>query len=119
MLQGLFVLLFCQLLGELLMMAINAPIPGPVAGMLILLIGLMVLGRVPDGLRLTSTGLISHLSLLFIPAGVGLMVFADQIKQQWWIILVALLVSTFLTLIVVAWVMERFKSKEGQDHGAH
>ncbi|EXJ11684.1 CidA/LrgA family protein [Nitrincola nitratireducens] len=79
----------------------------------------MILGRVPDGLRLTATGLISHLSLLFIPAGVGLMVFADQIKQQWWIILVALLVSTFLTLIVAAWVMERFKSKEGQDHGVN
>ncbi|EXJ11683.1 Putative effector of murein hydrolase LrgA [Nitrincola nitratireducens] len=39
MLQGLFILLLCQLLGELLMMAINAPIPGPVAGMLILLVG--------------------------------------------------------------------------------
>ena len=111
MVQGFLILLLCQLAGEWLMVWLGIPIPGPVAGMLILLIGLMIYGKVPDFLRVPAEGLIRHLSLLFIPAGVGLMVFAQLLAQYWLLVVLSLLVSTLLTLILTAWLMQKLELK--------
>jgi len=67
MLLGFLILLTCQLAGELLVLLFGLPIPGPVAGMLLLFTGLMFYGEVPDSLRLPAEGLIRHLALLFVP----------------------------------------------------
>ncbi|PWV80632.1 CidA/LrgA family protein [Halomonas sp. A11-A] len=72
--MGMSVLLTCQFLGEVIARGLTLPIPGPVIGMVILLIGLMVRGKVPRSLRLTGEGLLRYLTLLFVPAWVGLMV---------------------------------------------
>ena len=111
MVQGFLILLLCQLAGEWLMVWLGIPIPGPVAGMLILLIGLMIYGKVPNFLRVPAEGLIRHLSLLFIPAGVGLMVFAQLLAQYWLLVVLSLLVSTLLTLILTAWLMQKLELK--------
>lgn len=112
MVQGMLLLLLCQLAGEWLMVWLGIPIPGPVAGMLILLVGLMIYGKVPDFLRLPAEGLIRHLSLLFIPAGVGLMVFAQLLAQHWLLVLLSLVVSTLLTLILTAWMMQKLEQRQ-------
>jgi holin-like protein len=49
-----------------------------------------------------SRGLLNHLSLLFVPAGVGVMVFADQMNGQVIIIALALVASTILSIAVAA-----------------
>lgn len=112
MVQGFLILLICQLMGEWLMVWFGWPIPGPVAGMLLLLIGLMVHGRVPDSLRLPAEGLVRHLSLLFVPAGVGLMLFAETLAQQWLTILASLLLSTLITLSLTGWMLQAWERRQ-------
>lgn len=73
MLIGLLALLLCQLAGETLVRLTGAPLPGPVAGMLILL-ALLALRR-PDEkspVLQAADGLLTHLQLLFVPVGVGI-----------------------------------------------
>lgn len=119
MIQGMLILLFCQLLGEWLMAFIGAPIPGPVAGMLILWLGLLVYGKVPDALRLPAEGLLRHLSLLFIPAGVGLMVFAELLAEQWLVVLSSLIGSTLITLVLTVWMMQSMENYKARRRGEH
>jgi holin-like protein len=111
LIMGMSVLLACQFAGELLARGLGMPVPGPVLGMVILLAGLMIRGRVPASLRLTGEGLLRYLTLLFVPAGVGLMVHARLIGLDLWAILVTLVGSTALTLAVTAWVLERLQRR--------
>ena len=114
LIMGMSVLLACQFAGELLARGLAMPIPGPVLGMVLLLGGLVVLGRVPDSLRLTGEGLLRYLTLLFVPAGVGLMVHARLIGTDLVAILATLVVSTALTLAVTAWVLDRLRRRAGR-----
>ena len=111
LIMGMSVLLACQFAGELLARGLGMPVPGPVVGMVILLLGLLVLGRVPKSLRMTGEGLLRYLTLLFVPAGVGLMVHARLIGMDFWPIVLTLIVSTALTLAVTAWVLERLQRR--------
>jgi holin-like protein len=105
MLAHLTVIFGCQLLGELLMSATGLPIPGPVCGMAILFAGLLVRGSIPPDLSLVGSALLDNLTLLFIPAGVGVMLHAPLIGRDWLAISVSLVVSTALTIAVTALVM--------------
>ncbi|MFZ1342615.1 CidA/LrgA family protein [Thiothrix eikelboomii] len=105
-LNGITVLLIYQLLGEILVRSFNLPIPGPVVGMGFLFITLVVYKRVPLALEAASTALLSHLSLLFIPAGVGLMLYFDALTQEWLPILVTLIASTLISMAVIALTMQ-------------
>nr|WP_163503216.1 CidA/LrgA family protein [Halomonas socia] len=102
---GMSLLLGCQFIGELLARGLAVPVPGPVLGMLVLLLALMIHGRVPSALRHSGEGLLRYLTLLFVPAGVGMMVHAQLIMADLWVIGVTLVVSTALTLAVTAKVM--------------
>jgi len=105
MIHYLALLLSCQLVGEVLSLTLGLPIPGPVIGMLLLFIGLLIKRGVPQGLSRVAEGLLEHLSLLFVPAGVGVMLHASLLAEQWAALTVALVISTALTLVVSAWVM--------------
>lgn len=100
MLFGILVLLICQLLGELIVTATALPVPGPVMGMLLLLLILIGRGVAPASLRTWADGLLKHLALLYVPAGVGLMLHLAAISQYWLAIIMALFISTLLTLVV-------------------
>jgi holin-like protein len=102
MIRAVGILLLCQLLGELLVRLLSLPAPGPVAGMVLLLIAFVARGGVPDDLRLVSRNLLLNLSLLFVPAGVGIMVHADRVGQEWPVLAGALFIATALTVIVTA-----------------
>ncbi|MCR6630736.1 MAG: CidA/LrgA family protein [Magnetospirillum sp.] len=106
MLSYITVLLVCQLAGEVIARLAGLPVPGPVVGMLLLFAGLVVKGGVPEGLEKVGTFLLSHLSLLFIPAGVGIMVHLRLIAHEWLPITVALVISTALTIAVTGVVMQ-------------
>jgi holin-like protein len=107
MIESLVVILLLQLLGEFIVQWSGAPVPGPVLGMVFmaLLFGAGV--RVPEHLRQTCQALLAHLSLLFVPAGVGVMLHLDRLSVEWLPLLAAIVVSTWLTLAVTAWVMQR------------
>ena len=105
MLHALLALLLCQLAGELAARSLQLPVPGPVLGML-LLVAVLVLRRGPGGeLERTAEGLLSHLGLLFVPAGVGLMTHADRLGAEGVSLAVTLVVSTAAAVLVTGWVM--------------
>ncbi|MGE5517754.1 MAG: CidA/LrgA family protein [Bacteroidota bacterium] len=106
MLSSITVLLLCQLAGEVIARLAGLAIPGPVIGMLLLFGGLVIKRGIPESLEKTGTALLSHLSLLFIPAGVGVMVHLKLIAGEWLPITVALVVSTALTIAVTGLTMQ-------------
>lgn len=105
MVGAIALLLVYQLAGELLVLLLNLPVPGPVIGMLLLFVTLAVRGGAPRSVRETAQGLLRHLSLLFVPAGVGVMVHSGRIASEWLPILVALVLSTAATIVATALVM--------------
>jgi len=106
MLGALTILLVYQLIGEMLVLYFGLPIPGPVVGMLLLFAALCVRGTVSNGLRDTANGILQHLSLLFVPAGTGIVVHFSRVSGEWPAILAALAVSTALCIAVTALVMQ-------------
>jgi len=100
-------LLGCQLVGEVVVRLLDLPLPGPVIGMLLLFVGLVVRGGVPEGLSTVAGGLLNHLSLLFVPAGVGAVAHVGLLAQDWLPLTVALVVSVVATIAVTALVFAR------------
>lgn len=107
MLEMLAILLLFQLIGELIVVGLNLPLPGPVIGMALLFISLIIYGQVPEQLGNVTRGLLDQLSLLFVPAGVGVMTHLSLLGQQWLPLSAALIISTLLTLAVTGWLMQR------------
>ncbi|MDR5741422.1 MULTISPECIES: CidA/LrgA family protein [unclassified Caballeronia] len=105
MLLSLAVLLLFQCLGEGLSYVFRLPVPGPVVGMLLLLVFLMARPRAADAIEPTANELLRHLSLLFVPAGVGIMVSVSALSGNVLAIVLAIIVSTTLGIAVTALVM--------------
>lgn len=105
MIGAFIVLLGFQLVGEVVARALGLPLPGPVIGMLLLFVALLVRGSAPESLRETANGLLRHLSLLFVPAGVGVMTHIALLRSAWLPILLTLALSTLLTLAITALTM--------------
>jgi putative effector of murein hydrolase LrgA (UPF0299 family) len=100
------VLLVFQCLGEGLVFLAGWPLPGPVAGMLLLLAALVAVPRLQAVVEAGANELLRHLSLLFVPAGVGIVVAASSAGGQWLAIGASVLVSTLATLAVTALVLK-------------
>ena len=109
MLPSLTLMLVYQTAGEIISRGLELPVPGPVIGMLMLFATLVVKGNAPAELRDTANGLLSHLSLLFVPAGVGVMIHFERIRSEALPIVVSLVASTALTIGVTALVFARIR----------
>lgn len=105
MIGALAVLLSFQLVGEVLARSLALPIPGPVIGMLLLLAVLLVRGATPPALHQTVTVLLGNLSLLFVPAGVGVVAHLGTLQRALLPLLLTLLGSTLITVVVTAGVL--------------
>ncbi len=120
MLHFLALLLVCQLIGEVIHKASGLPLPGPVIGMAILFAGLLLRGEVPDALTNVTKGLLDHLALLFVPAGVGVVVHLSLIGEEWLAITLALIFSTVVTIgataLLLSWLLKLAgKGPSGQE----
>lgn len=104
MIGSLAVILGCQLLGEVVARGLGLPVPGPVLGMAAMLGVLWLRDRfappVLAGVEPAGRFLLAHLSLLFVPAGVGVVGNLEVLSGQWLALAVALVGSTVLTLVV-------------------
>src|SRR5579875_3577675 len=80
MLLSLAVLLLFQCFGEGVSYMFRLPVPGPVVGMLLLLAFLIARPRAADTIEPTANELLRHLSLLFVPAGAGIMASASPVR---------------------------------------
>ena len=112
---NLTMLLACQLAGEVVARLLRLPVPGPVIGMVILFGALLVRGQVPEDVGAVTGGLLQNLSLLFVPAGVGVMLHAQLLAENWVALSVALLLSAGLTIVVtglvMTWALRRTQGK--------
>ncbi|CUH65370.1 Antiholin-like protein LrgA [Thalassovita gelatinovora] len=106
MLGFLTLILVCQLSGELIAGVLALPVPGPVLGMVLLFVVLVLLGDVPERLDQTATGLLQSMSLLFVPAGTGVIVHFDLLGEALLPLGAAVIVSTLATIIVTARLMQ-------------
>lgn len=106
MIEGLVLLLVFQLLGNVAEMYFHLPVPGSVLGMFLLLVALIANDRLASWVRPISLVLISYLAVLFVPAGVGIMLHIDRLKNEALPIGVSLVVSTILTIAVTALVIK-------------
>lgn len=117
MLSALTLILSCQLAGELITRFAGLPVPGPVAGMVILFALLAIKGSVPEDIGAVADSLLKHLALLFVPAGVGVMAHFGLLGQDWLPISVALVGSTLATIAVTGLVMSRLARASAADDG--
>jgi len=113
MVNALIVLLGFQLIGEVISRMAALPVPGPVVGMGLLFIALIVRGGPGEELDKTASGLLGHLSLLFVPAGTGIMLHAERLESEWLPLAAALLVSTMLCMGIAAICLHLFLKRRG------
>ena len=106
MIAALTQLLVFQLLGEVVARWLALPVPGPVLGMLFLFVALVLRSGPDHELQTASRNLLQHLSLLFVPAGTGIMIHLHRVADEWLPLLLSLLISTVATLVVTALVMK-------------
>lgn len=109
-LRGLALLLALQSLGELLARGLSLPFPGPVIGMLLLLLALRV-PAVREPVAACASFLLSHLSLLFVPVGVGVMTHMDLVSQYGVRMLLVIVLSTWIGLAVTSLTLRLAKGK--------
>jgi len=109
MIASLSLILLCQLAGEVIARGLGLPMPGPVLGLVLLLLLLLardrskVLARGPlrqDGVENASRGLLANLSLLFVPAGVGVVQKLDLVAAHGIAVAAVLVISVAVTLLV-------------------
>ncbi len=109
MIASLSLILLCQLAGEIFVRGLTLPMPGPVIGLMLLLVLLLARDRFPvlargplqgDGVENASRGLLANLSLLFVPAGVGVVQKLDLVAEHGIAFLAVLAISVMVTLVV-------------------
>lgn len=102
MIEGLIKLLAFQVAGEAIVFTLSIPVPGAVVGMALLFSYLVIQGRKDEHLETFTATFLRHLSLLFIPAAVGIVSHLDRIAQEWLAIGAALIVSTVASVAATA-----------------
>ncbi len=114
-LRGLAWLLVLQSLGELLSRGLSLPFPGPVVGM-VLLLGALYSPAVREPVAACADYLLSHLSLLFVPVGVGVMTHLSLLDQYGVRILAVIVLSTWaglaVTVLALHWLGRKDAAEE-------
>ena len=123
MLIAIFTILVLQLIGEALQKYFNLSIPGPVIGLILMLLTLMMtnskklnmLTPLRTNVINTSETLLSYLSLLFVPIGVGVVMHLQLLEMQLLRILVVILIGTMSTMIFTSLVFSKISSTRAGD----
>jgi len=115
-LKGFAILLLFQCIGELLKRWLGILVPGPVLGMFLLFIFLIVQGEISDAVQQASTPLIQNLSLLFVPTTVGIFFLGANFEGQWAAFLLASFVGTLIALVLVGLTLRAVFPADEDDH---
>ena len=118
MLKSLFIIFFYQLLGEAIQKFFEINIPGPVIGLILLLSFILFSKNIKQSkkiikeISLTSHQIISYLSLLFVPIGVGVVMHINYLGDNLFKIFSIIIIGTLTTLVFTAFVMEKIINLE-------
>jgi holin-like protein len=111
MLSGLVQILLFQSLGEVVSRFALPTLPGPVIGLVLLVIWLVLRKEVNEHLAVVAGGFSQYFGLLFVPAAVGVVLFLPQLKANAFAIICALVASVVLTIASSALVVRFLSSK--------
>lgn len=112
MVKGLFFILLFYFLGEVVSRLIGGYLPGSVIGMILLFLSLFFKIIQPNYVKDAATVITKNMALFFVPATIGLMVYTQYLSNSFWVIALAIVVSTILTIVVVALVQQGFENKK-------
>ena len=115
-LRGITWLLLLQSIGEVISRALHLPLPGPVVGMLLLLFALRW-PLVHDSVSVVAEFLLQHLSLLFVPVGVGVMTHLDVLGKYGARLCLIIVLSTWISLAVTALVLRALMRDDKPEAG--
>ncbi|MBA4244953.1 MAG: CidA/LrgA family protein [Pseudomonas sp.] len=118
LLRGLSWLVLCQLLGTVLNVLLLPMLPGPIIGMLLLFVFLMLRGEVGEPLSLASSSLLKYLPLILVPPAVGVMAYAGAIAADFWAVVGALLLSLLLSVAFAGWLMQKLIERQQRQEEA-
>jgi len=114
-LLGFALLVVLQWLGGWLMARAHAPIPGSVVGMVLLAAGIQF-GVIPRRLvRASAELLVRHLTLLYVPAGVGVLLYVALLRREWLPIVGGAIASLVTVLAVVGVIADRAERRAHHD----
>lgn len=114
MISGLVKLFLFQALGELLSNFLIPFIPGPVIGLVLLLLFLLLARRLPADIDSVGSGILQHLGLLFIPASVGVLLYLPILRANAWAVVGTLLVSVVAAIAVTGGLLKLFGGDEDE-----
>ena len=120
MLAGIFTIFMFQLIGEAIQKYFSLAVPGPVIGLILMLIILVAskratptsLSALKHNLISTSEALLGHLSLLFVPIGVGVILHLHLLEAQLLQVLAVIIIGTILTILFTAMMFSAFGRKD-------
>ena len=123
MLNSIFLIFFFQLVGEFIQKFLELNIPGPVIGLFLLLIMLLLSKKnyykIPVNFQInlinSAENLLNYLPLLFIPVGVGVVMHLSLLEDNLVPVMLVIIIGTLLTLAVTAFVMERLLKVVNKD----
>ena len=123
MLNSIFVILFFQLVGEFIQKFLELSVPGPVIGLFLLLIILLMSKKnyykIPINFQInlinSAESLLNYLPLLFIPVGVGVVMHLSLLEDNLVPVMLVIIIGTLLTLAVTAFVMDRLLKEVNRD----
>ncbi|MDB3914733.1 CidA/LrgA family protein [Alphaproteobacteria bacterium] len=123
MLNSIFLIFFFQLVGEFIQKFLELSIPGPVIGLFLLLIMLLLSKKnyykIPVNFQInlinSAENLLNYLPLLFIPVGVGVVMHLSLLEDNLVPVMLVIIIGTLLTLAVTAFVMERLLKVVNKD----
>lgn len=102
MLSAITLTFLFQLVGEIISRSTGIPVPGPVIGMILMLLAFFLKDRLIETIRPTAGVLLANLSLLFVPAGVGIMRHGQRFAEEGIAIVAILVISTVIAMFVTA-----------------
>ena len=119
MLQSIFAIFLFQLVGEMVQKYFALTVPGPVIGLVLLLLAMLIFDRIGNkpaaqlkqNLALTAETLLGHLPLLFVPIGVGVVMHITLLEGQLAAVLGVVFIGTVFTVGFSALLMEKLQGR--------
>jgi holin-like protein len=115
MIFGFVQILLFQCIGEIVSKFLLPTLPGPVIGLVLLVLWLVLRKGINAELAMVADGFSQYLGLLFVPAAVGVVLFLPQLQANALAIVTALIGSVVLTIASSALVTRFFSRKESHD----
>ena len=117
LLRGVTWLVLFQLMGTVLNVLLLPRLPGPIIGMLLLFVFLLLRGGVSEPLSLAASNLLRYLPLLLVPPVAGVMVYWDVLSRDIWAVIGAMVISLLLALMFAGWLMQKLIERSARRRG--